>query len=190
MGAVVNESTNDPADAALEAFRFEFQRYKRQAERVFEQLADEDFFRRLNDDQNSIYVIVKHMAGNMRSRFTAFLTSDGEKPDRDRDSEFLEEVVPRARILATWERGWACVFDALASLTGEDLSRTVTVRREAMTAASAIARQVAHYGYHVGQITLLGKHFVGKDWKYITVPRGGSKDFNRSMGMESGNTPA
>jgi hypothetical protein len=180
----------DSADATLEAFRFEFQRYKRQAERVFEQLADEDFFRRLNDDQNSIYVIVKHMAGNMRSRFTDFLTTDGEKPDRDRDSEFLEEIVPREQILATWDRGWTCVFHALATMKGEDLARTVTVRREEMTAASAMARQVAHYAYHVGQITLLGKHFVGNDWKHITIPPGGSKDFNKSMGMSTGNTPS
>ena len=179
----VNTEANNAGDAALEAFGFEFRRYKRQAERVFEQLADEDFFRRLNDDQNSIYVIVKHMAGNMRSRFTDFLTSDGEKPDRDRDCEFVEEVVPREQVMAMWERGWGFLFETLASMKGEDLSRTVTVRREEMTAASAIARQAAHYAYHVGQITLLGKHFVGKDWKYITVPPGGSKAFNKSMGM-------
>ena len=181
----MSDVAKDPAEAALEAFRSELQRYKRQAERVFEQLADEDFFRRLNDDQNSIYVIVKHMAGNMRSRFTDFLTSDGEKPDRDRDSEFVEEVVPREQILALWERGWACVFDAIASMKGDDLSRTVTVRREPMSAAAAIARQVAHYGYHVGQITLLGKHFVGKGWKYLTIPPGGTKEFNKRMGMET-----
>lgn len=186
----MNGVSGNAADAALEAFRFEFGRYKRQAEHVFEQLADKDFFRRLNEDQNSIYVIVKHVAGNMRSRFSDFLTSDGEKPDRDRDSEFVEDVVPREQVIAIWERGWACVFTALAAMKGEDLARTVTVRREEMTAASAIARQVAHYGYHVGQITLLGKHFKGRDWKYITIPRGGSGEFNKSMGMGEGARPA
>ena len=179
----MSDEPSNAGDAALEAFAAEFRRYKQSAERVFEQLSDEQFFLRLNDDQNSVYVIVKHMAGNMRSRFTDFLTSDGEKPDRDRDGEFVEVVVPRGQILEMWERGWACVFGALAAMKGEDLSRTVTVRLERMTAASAIARQVAHYAYHVGQIALLGKHFKGKDWKYVTIPPGGSQAFNRGMGM-------
>ena len=189
-GDAVNKEAFRPADAALEAFKLEFTRYKRQAERVFEQLGDEDFSRRLSEEQNSIHVIVKHMAGNMRSRFTDFLTRDGEKPDRERDSEFVEDIVPREEILATWERGWACVFGALAGMRGEDLARTVTVRREEMTAAAAIARQVAHYAYHVGQITLLGKQFVGKGWKYITIPPGGSGEFNKSMGMGDGSRSA
>src|SRR5687768_6473321 len=174
----------------LEDIRGQFGKIKKHVEDALAQVTDDDLNKPLDPESNSLALILKHMAGNMRSRFTDFLTSDGEKPDRDRDSEFVEEILPREQILSMWERGWACVFDAVASMKGDDLSRTVTVRLEPMTAAAAIARQVAHYGYHVGQITLLGKHFVGKDWKYITIPRGGTKDFNRRMGMERGKSPA
>ena len=152
------------------------------AEGAFEQLKDEDFFFRLNPRQNSIHVIVKHMAGNMRSRWTDFLTADGEKADRDRESEFIEDVVPREQILRAWEAGWRAVFAALEPLTDEDLTRTVHVRREPMTAAQAIVRQVEHYGYHVGQIVLIAKHLRGEQWKYLTIPPGGSEAFNRSKG--------
>jgi hypothetical protein len=152
------------------------------AERAFEQLEDEDFFFRLNPRQNSIHVIVKHLAGNMRSRWTDFLTTDGEKADRDRESEFVEDVVPREQIMASWEKGWATVFAALAPLGDADLARTVRIRGEPLSAADAVVRQVEHYGYHVGQIVLIAKHLRGDKWKYLTIPPGGSAAFNRAKG--------
>jgi hypothetical protein len=155
---------------------------KRMAERAFEQLEDEDFFFRLSARQNSIHVIVKHLAGNMRSRWTDFLTADGEKPDRDRESEFVEEAVPRDRIMEMWESGWAAVFAALEPLSDDDLSRTVSIRREPHSVIEAIVRQVEHYGYHVGQIVLIAKHVRGEKWDYLTIPPGGSEAFNRGRG--------
>jgi hypothetical protein len=125
---------------------------------------------------------VKHLAGNMRSRWTDFLASDGEKPDRDRESEFIEDVVPRERIMQTWESGWAAVFAALEPLSDDDLSRTVYIRREPLSVVEAIVRQVEHYGYHVGQIVLIAKHLRGDTWKYLTIPPGGSQAFNRAKG--------
>jgi len=175
---------SEPADlhaAVLEALVGEFGRYKRTAERALDQLRDEDFFVRLNDRQNSIYVIVKHMAGNMRSRWTDFLTSDGEKPDRHRDDEFIEQSVPREQILRMWEEGWQCTFAALSELREGDLLKTVTIRGEPMTAVSAITRQVAHYAHHVGQIILIANHIKGPDWKWLTIPPGQSETYSRRM---------
>jgi Protein of unknown function (DUF1572) len=180
----------DPNSPILRDIVEELRKAKRMAERAFEQLEDEDFFFRLNGDANSLHVIVKHLAGNMRSRFTDFLTSDGEKPDRDRDSEFVEpdSAGPRPsrqETLAAWERGWAVVFDALAALTDPDLAaRPVRVRGEPMSAFAAINRQTAHYSYHVGQIVLLAKHIKltkGGTWNYLTVPRGESAQFDQAI---------
>ena len=172
----------------------ELHKAKRMAERAFEQIDDEDFLFRLNADANSLYVIVRHMAGNMRSRFADFLTSDGEKPDRDRDAEFLEPdlVGPppgRGDIMETWERGWAVVFASLGLLTDADLGRTVRVRGEPMSAFAAINRQTAHYSYHVGQVVLLAKHIKlskGGAWKDLTIPRGQSRQFNAAMDARRG----
>ena len=164
----------------------ELRKHKKYAEAAFAQLRDDDFFARLNPQQNSISVIVKHMAGNMLSRFTDFLTSDGEKPTRDREGEFAQEVVPRQQIMATWERGWATVFSTIDSLADGDLEKTVYVRREPHSVILAITRQVAHYAYHVGQIVLLAKHIKvsrGEAWQYMTIPPGGSQAFNRQKGM-------
>jgi hypothetical protein len=155
---------------------------KRMAERAFEQLEDEDFFFRLSPRQNSVHAIVKHLAGNMRSRWTDFLAADGEKPDRDRESEFVEDVVPRERIMETWEAGWSAVFAALEPLSDDDLSRTVYIRREPLSVIEAIVRQVEHYGYHVGQIVLIAKHVREEKWNYLTIPPGGSDAFNRGKG--------
>jgi hypothetical protein len=171
----------------LAACADEFRRTKRYAERAFAQLRDEDFFFRLSDRQSSIWAYVKHMAGNMRSRWTDFLSSDGEKPDRDREAEFAEDVVSREQILATWEGGWAVVFDALASLKLGDLERTCTIRNEPHSVIQAIIRQVAHYTWHVGQIVLLAKHVKmarGEAWDYMTIPPGGSAAFNAAKGLE------
>ena len=166
----------------LRALVEQLRKTKGMADRAFEQLDEPDFFFRLNPRQNSIHVIVKHLAGNMRSRWTDFLTADGEKPDRDRESEFVEDLVPRGQFLRTWEAGWAAVFAALDPLTDADLVRMVRVRGEPLTVAEAVVRQVEHYGYHVGQIVLIAKHIRGEKWNYLTIPPGGSRAFNRVKG--------
>lgn len=157
--------------------------YKRLAERSLEQASDETLNATLDSESNSIAVIVKHLAGNMRSRFTDFLASDGEKPDRNRDGEFEAPPQTRAEIMGMWEAGWKCVFDAIAPLSDEDLSRTVKIRGEAHSVMQAINRQVAHYSYHIGQIVFLAKHFAagGSGWTAVTIPRGKSGDFTQRV---------
>ena len=154
--------------------------YKRLTERAIEQCPDEGLFTVIDNESNSIAIIVKHMAGNMRSRWTDFLTSDGEKPDRQRDTEFEEPPKTRGELLALWEQGWKILFDALEPLTDADLARTVTIRTESHSVTQAINRQIAHYSYHLGQITFLAKHFAAKSghWTAITVPRKKSAEFN------------
>ena len=154
-----------------------YRHYKNLAERAMAQVSDEALTATLDPESNSIAIIVKHMCGNMRSRWTDFLTTDGEKPDRNRDTEFETPPQTRAEILALWEAGWKCVFDALEPLTDVDMNRTVKIRSEAHSVMQAINRQVAHYSYHVGQIVFLAKHFAGGEWKAVTVPRGKSADF-------------
>ena len=145
------------------------------------QVADEELLTVLDGEANSIAVIVKHMAGNMRSRWTDFLSSDGEKPDRNRDTEFEDAPATREAVLALWEEGWQCLFQALEPLSEPDLQRTVTIRGEAHSVMQAINRQMAHYSYHCGQIVLLAKHFGHADWKSRSVPRKQSADFNRRV---------
>jgi hypothetical protein len=145
--------------------------YKRLGDRAIEQASDEALFATLDPESNSIAILVKHMTGNMRSRWTDFLTSDGEKPDRNRDSEFEAPPETRADILALWESNWRLVFDALSTLVEADLSRTVHIRGEAHSVMQAINRQIGHYAYHVGQIVYLAKHFAGPKWNSLTVPR-------------------
>ena len=158
-----------------------FRQYKRLAERAMEQVADEQLFTTLDPEANSIAIIVKHMVGNMRSRWTDFLTTDGEKANRNRDSEFVEPPATRAQLLAEWESGWACVFMALEPLTDADLTRTITIRGEAHSVMQAINRQLAHYPHHVGQIVLLAKHFACDGWHSLSVPRNQSAEFNRKV---------
>jgi uncharacterized damage-inducible protein DinB len=158
-----------------------FRQYKTLAERAISQVSDEQLNHSLDAEMNSIAVIVKHMAGNMRSRWTDFLTTDGEKPDRDRDSEFEAPPETREALLALWEQGWQCLFSALEPLSEEDLARTVTIRGEAHSVMQAINRQVAHYSYHSGQIALLAKHFRHNEWQSLSVPRGRSSEFNRRI---------
>jgi hypothetical protein len=155
--------------------------YKRLGDRAMEQVSDEALFATLDDESNSIAIIVKHLAGNMRSRWTDFLTSDGEKPDRDRDSEFEAPPKTREELLAQWETGWQLMFDALAPLTDADLSRTAYIRTEAHSVMQTIHRQLAHYSYHVGQIVYLANHFAGPDWKALTIPRRQSAEFNAKV---------
>jgi hypothetical protein len=152
---------------------------KTQAENAMAQIDDTQYFALLDPDANSVALIVKHMAGNMRSRWTDFLTTDGEKPNRDRDSEF--EVRPedtRADLTSLWEDGWSRVFQAISPLKPEDLERTVFVRKEAHTVLEAIHRQTMHYAQHVGQIVLLCKHYAGPRWNTLSIPKGKSKDFD------------
>lgn len=161
----------------------EFRKTKQMAEKCFAQLADADFHVRINPHQNSIAVIIQHLAGNMHSRWTDFLTSDGEKPGRDRESEFEERKLPRAQLMERWERGWAVLFDALQDLPDADLQRVVYIRNEPHTVFCAINRQTAHYNLHIGQIQLIAKHIRGAGWQYLSIPPGGSKEFNARMGV-------
>ena len=161
---------------AVELFRY----YKKLAERAIEQCPDAGLCATLDGESNSIATIVKHMSGNMRSRWTDFLTSDGEKPGRNRDSEFETPPQTRAEILAMWEQGWKYVFDALEPLTDADIARSVPIRTEPHSVMQAINRQIAHYSYHIGQIAYLAKHFAAESgkWTTLTVPRNKSAEFN------------
>jgi len=148
-----------------------FHQYKKLGEDAIGQISDEDLTRTISPEVNSIAIIVKHMAGHMRSRWTDFLTSDGEKPDRDRDSEFRSPPASRGETMALWEDGWRRAFAALGELSDADLSRIVRIRNEPFTVLEAVNRQIAHYSYHCGQIVLLAKHFAGSRWKSLSAPK-------------------
>lgn len=169
--------TTSYIEDSLTLFRY----YKNLAERAMEQVTDEQLLTVLDPEMNSIALTVKHMAGNMRSRWTDFLISDGEKPDRNRDSEFVEPPLGRGELMKMWEDGWQCLFQALEPLSVADMGRTVTIRGEAHSVMQAINRQLAHYAYHCGQIVLLAKHFSHKEWKSLSVPRNRSGEFNRRV---------
>ena len=160
-----------------------FSYYKRLGERAIQQCPDQDLFTAPDAESNSIAILVKHMAGNMRSRWTDFLTSDGEKPDRNRDTEFDNPPKTREELLRLWESGWKCLFDALEQLTDADLTRTITIRTEPHSVMQAINRQVAHYASHVGQIVFLAKHFAATsgNWQSLSVPRGKSNEFTADV---------
>ncbi len=176
-----------PTDAAthyLEEARRQLRGHKRMGEGAMSQLKDEDFFVTLDPESNSVAILVKHLAGNMRSRFTDFLTSDGEKPDRFRDREFeVNSATTRADIMRWWEEGWACVFGAIEPLKPEDVMRTVTIRDEPHTVLQAINRQIAHYAQHIGQIVFLAKHLKSSEWKTLSIPRGKSEEFKTHKAM-------
>ena len=162
----------------LEEARRQMRGHKRMGEGAMAQLKDEDFFVTLDPESNSVAVLVKHLAGNMRSRFTDFLTSDGEKPDRFRDQEFdLTPATTRADVMKWWEEGWARVFAAIDPLKPEDVMRIVTIRGEPHTVLQAINRQIAHYAQHIGQIVFLAKHLRSSEWKTLSIPRGKSEEF-------------
>ena len=156
-----------------------FRNAKKLAERAIEQVSDEEFFATIDEEANSIALIVKHVAGNLRSRWTDFLTTDGEKPDRDRDTEFEVIADTRESLMQFWEDGWQILFDSLEPLTEEDFSKTVTIRSEPHSIVEAINRQLTHYSYHVGQIVLLAKHFRSNEWKTLSIAKNRSADFNR-----------
>ena len=155
-----------------------FRNCKRMAERAIEQVSEDEFVRQIDAEANSIALIVKHIAGNALSRWRDFLTSDGEKQDRDRDSEFELTSDTRAGLMDFWERGWQTLFDNVEPLTIDDLSRTVTIRGEPHTVVEAINRQMTHYAYHVGQIVLLAKHFRSAEWQTLSIARNRSAQFN------------
>jgi hypothetical protein len=178
----------------LEEVRRQLRGYKRLAEGAIAQVTDEQLLITLDPESNSIAILIKHIAGNMRSRFTNFLTTDGEKPERHRDQEFeLNGEPTRDELLRWWEEGWACVFSTLDSLKPEDLMRTVYIRQEPHTVVQALNRALAHYASHIGQIVFLAKHLGSHNWRTLSVPRGKSEEFNRRMSEErrrSGNAVA
>ena len=177
--------TNQIGKHYLEDALRTFRDYKKLGERAFAQLSNEDFFRTIDDESNSIAVIIKHIAGNMLSRWTDFLTTDGEKPERNRDMEFV--MLPETtkdEMLAYWEKGWKCTFEALEPLTPDDLMRTVRIRGEDHTVLQAINRQIAHYANHIGQIVYLAKHFKSSEWQSLSVPK------NKSAGTHASGVQA
>lgn len=174
---------NYPAET-IETFRS----YKKLAERAMEQVSDEEFFRNIDAESNSIAVIVKHIGGNLRSRWTDFLTADGEKSDRNRDEEFVSESDTRESLTEVWETGWSAVFETLESLKIDDLSKTVKIRGEDFTVTKAITRSLSHITSHIGQITFLAKHLRSNDWKTLSVPRGKTDEFNNYLAENKGKT--
>jgi hypothetical protein len=166
-------------DFYLEDIRRQFHGQKKLAEKAIAQVDDSQFFALLDSESNSIALVVKHIAGNLRSRWTDFYSSDGEKPDRHRDTEFeAAKEDTRAALLARWEAGWGVLFEVVDSMKPEDLTRTVTIRDEPHSVVKAVNRQLAHYAYHVGQIVFLAKHFAGRRWQSLSIPRGQSETFN------------
>jgi hypothetical protein len=183
LGATMTRSTDTTADSLGTAFIEDtvltFRRQKELAERALSQVEDRDFFRTMDAESNSIAIIVQHVGGNLKSRWTDFLTADGEKPDRNRDGEFmLGDETNRAAIMAIWESGWAALFQSLSSLAPGDLLATVRVRGESLTAVAAMHRSLAHIAQHVGQVVLLAKHFRSADWKTLSIPRGQSESWH------------
>jgi len=162
----------------LKSVRFEFRRYKTLGDRTFEQLNEKDCSWMYGDGDNSIALIVKHMAGNMLSRWTNFLIEDGEKPWRDRESEFRNPPKSKKELLRIWENGWNCLFHALDTIDSDNFDTIVKIRNQEHTIIEAVNRQLAHYANHVGQIVLLAKMFKGTDWEPLSIPLGGSDRFN------------
>lgn len=159
-----------------------FRNYKKMAERAMEQVSDEEFFKTIDPEANSIATIVKHIAGNLHSRWKDFLTTDGEKPDRFRDGEFVVfGKDTRESLMEFWKRGWQTLFDSIESLTPDDFSKTVMIRGEPHTIVEAINRQLMHYAMHIGQIVFLAKHFRSSDWKTLSIPKNKSAEFNQFL---------
>ena len=176
----------DLAAHYLEEIARQLRGHKRLAEGAMSQLSDEEFFRAIDAEANSVAIIVKHIVGNQRSRFADFLTSDGEKPNRRRDTEFvIDSSTTRSDVMAWWEQGWKLLFDTIASLKPEDVTRTVMIRNEPHTVLQAINRQIAHYAQHIGQIVFLAKHLKGAEWKTLSIPRGKSEEFNQGKGSQA-----
>jgi hypothetical protein len=170
--------------AVIDAFRAN----KSLADRAVAQVPEDKLHVALDEHTNSIAVIMKHVAGNLRSRWTDFLTTDGEKPNRNRDDEFVDKFMSRQELLDYWEQGWSCLFATLSALTPEDLYKTVTIRGEPHTVPLAMARSLGHTCYHIGQIVQLARHHAGDSWNTLTIPRGGSEQYNRDRWGGSGSS--
>ncbi len=169
------------AESFVDDALVQFRKYKKMGEDAISQVSEKDFFKLLDKDANNIALIVKHMAGNMRSRWTNFLTSDGEKPNRNRDTEFeIFDDDSKKALMKKWEEGWQLVFDAIEPLKDDDLLKTIYIRSEPHSVMQAINRQLTHYAYHVGQIVFLAKHFAGPKWKSLSIPKGKSREFEVS----------
>jgi Protein of unknown function (DUF1572) len=175
------ENTDTFAKHYLETILSTFQKQKVLAEKAFTQLVPEDFHITLDAESNSIAVIIKHMSGNMRSRWHDFLTTDGEKPDRNRDSEFASGTESVDELMQAWEMGWKEVFNALETVSPDYLLSTITIRGQAHTVLQAMERQVDHYAYHVGQIVFLAKHLQSEKWQTLSVAKGQSETFNKKV---------
>jgi|SRR5579859_4898638 len=174
---MAHERTDSYLKDSITIFRY----YKKLGENAIAQCPDAGLIAELDEQSNSIAIIVKHLAGNMISRWTDFLTTDGEKATRNRDGEFEAAPKTRAEILQLWEAGWKCFFGALEGLSDADMLKTITIRGEAHSVMQAINRQVAHYSYHVGQIAFLARHFAGANWKSLTIPKKQSQQFNADV---------
>jgi len=176
-----------PLSNYLEDIIRQFRQYKELVGKALAQIGDEDLFRQIDDESNSISIIMKHLAGNMRSRWTDFLISDGEKPDRDRDSEFImDSSDTRESIMRAWDAGWERLFGTLESLGPEDLDKIILIRNEPHTIMQAINRNLTHCAYHAGQIVFIARHFRGSQWKSLSVPKGKSREFNEMKRRKSG----
>lgn len=167
--------TNDYLESVIKQFEY----YKMLGDKTFSQLQDDKLFWQYNDESNSIAIIVKHLWGNMLSRWTDFLTSDGEKEFRDRDAEFENDIKSREELLDKWNEGWNCLFNAINSLTTDDLEKIIYIRNQGHSVAEAINRQLAHYPYHIGQIVFLGKMLSKQVWTSLSIPKGNSKTYNK-----------
>jgi uncharacterized damage-inducible protein DinB len=174
----------DPVRRVLSAIEPEFRRYKRLGDESIRQLDAEALVRQPPGDGNSVAAIVWHVAGNLRSRFTDFLTTDGEKPWRDRESEFAARAVSATDVRAKWEEGWDVLFQTLSTLTDADLSRTVVIRGQSLSVLDALQRSVTHASYHVGQIVFLARSLRGKRWEWLSIPPGKSDEYNRNPNRE------
>lgn len=168
---------NEYLSVALNNFRT----YKSIADKALEQISEEQFHYLIDEESNSIAIIMQHMIGNARSRFIDFFTSDGEKPNRHRDQEFVEQKLTKDELLIQWNNAWQIVFDLLESMNDNDLEKIVSIRNEKQSALKAINRQVAHYAYHVGQIVFIAKHLKGKDWETMSIAKGKSEEYNKGM---------
>lgn len=175
-------------EAYLNSAITQFAYYRKLGEKTFEQLNDADLFWRFNDESNSIAIIIRHMAGNMLSRWTDFLTSDGEKNWRNRDTEFEDTVSTRENLMDTWNSGWDCLFNSLNTITPADWETTIYIRNEPHRIEDAINRQLAHYPYHVGQIVHIGKMITGAKWHSLSIPKGNSDQYNADKFSNPGGT--
>lgn len=162
----------------LESTKKQFEYYKMLGEKTFAQLSDDQLFWQYNDESNSIATIVKHLCGNMLSRWTDFLTTDGEKEWRVRENEFLNDLTDRPTLVAKWNEGWTCLFDTLSTLTEDDLTKEIFIRNQGHTVTEAINRQLAHYPYHIGQIVFIGKMLCNEKWTALSIPKGNSIEYN------------